>query len=104
MRRWIRAPSADNQIYVLLDGRVVTGQPTDSLQFTLNVERGEHTVAVVLRDATGKVACQSAGVTFFVRQTSVLSSRQPEQSRQPARDPAPATPLAGLHRRPRHGR
>jgi hypothetical protein len=82
-------PSADNQIFVLLDGRLVTGQPTDTLQFTLNVERGEHTVAVVLRDAAGKVACQSAGVTFFVRQTSVLSPANPNN---PANQPAIPAP------------
>ena len=84
------APSADYQIFVLLDGRVVPGQPTDSLQFTLNVERGEHNVAVVLRDATGKVACQSGGVTFFIQQTSVLAPNNPNNpANQPPGTPAP---------------
>lgn len=83
------SPSSDYQIFVLLDGRVVPGQPTDSLQFTLNVERGEHTVAVALRDAAGKVACQSAGVTFFVQQTSVLAPNNPNN---PGNQPVIPTP------------
>jgi hypothetical protein len=82
-------PSGDNQIFVMLDGRVVTGQPTDSLQFTLNVERGEHSVAVVMRDGSGKVVCQSAGVTFFVRQPSVLAPTNPNN---PANQPTIPTP------------
>jgi Domain of unknown function (DUF4124) len=70
-------PPPDDQIFVMLDGRVVSGQPTSGRQFTLNVERGEHNVAVVMRDASGKVTCQSAGVTFFVRQPSVLAPANP---------------------------
>ncbi|GAC1451420.1 MAG: hypothetical protein PVS2B3_00140 [Steroidobacteraceae bacterium] len=83
-------PGSDAQIFVLLDGRMVTGQPTDGLQFTLkDLERGEHNLSVVIRDAAGKVACQSGAVTFFVRQSSVLSPANPQN---PATQPPPIRP------------
>jgi hypothetical protein len=78
-------PGPDAQIFVMLDGRMVAGQPTEGLQFTLpNVDRGEHTVSIVIRDGAGKVACQSGGVTFFVREPSVLSPANPQN---PANQP-----------------
>jgi hypothetical protein len=83
-------PSPDAQVFVMLDGRMVAGQPTDGLQFTLKaVERGEHTVAIVIRDAAGKVACQSGGVTFFMRETSVFGAANPQS---PANQPPAIRP------------
>ncbi len=70
-------PGPDNPIYVVLDGRVVADQPTSGLQFTLGVERGEHSVAVLIRDANGRTVCQSAAVGFSVRQPSLLSPSNP---------------------------
>lgn len=84
------APNPDAQIFVMLDGRMVAGQPTDGLQFTLKgVERGEHNVSIVIRDAGGKVACQSGGVTFFMRETSVFGAANPQS---PANQPPAIRP------------
>lgn len=79
--------STDDQLFLMLDGRVVPGQPTAGQQFTLRVERGEHSLAVVIRDAAGKVACSSASVTFFVRQASLLAPANPLN---PANQPPPS--------------
>jgi uncharacterized protein DUF4124 len=82
--------SEDAQIFVMLDGRMVTGQPTDGVQFMLNnVDRGEHNVSIVIRDLAGKVACQSPSVTFFVRQPSVMAPANPLN---PANQPPPGQP------------
>ena len=84
-------PSADAQMFVMLDGAMVTGQPTSGGQFTLNnVERGEHNLSLVVRDAAGKVACQSGGVTFFVRQASLLNPTNPQNPANPANPSNPA--------------
>jgi hypothetical protein len=51
-----------------LDGKgVQTGASTSA---TLKVERGSHSLAVVVQDATGKALCTSPTVTFHVRQPS----------------------------------
>jgi hypothetical protein len=83
----------------MLDGVMVMGQPTTGAQFMLkNVDRGEHNVSIVMRNAAGKVACQSPAVTFFVRLPSVNApanplnpANQPPSTGQP---PAPGTPTA----------
>ena len=92
--------SEDAQMFVMLDGVMVTGQPTTGAQFMLkNVERGEHNLSIVLRNAAGKVACQSPAVTFFVRLPSVNAPANPNnpanQPPSPAgQPPAPGTPTA----------
>lgn len=81
-------PGEDTQIFVMLDGVMVTGQPTSGAQFTLkNVDRGEHNLSIVVRNAAGRVACQSPGVTIFVRQPSVMAPANPQN---PANQPPPA--------------
>jgi hypothetical protein len=90
--------SEDAQMFVMLDGVMVTGQPTTGAQFMLkNVERGEHNLSIVLRNAAGKVACQSPAVTFFVRLASVNAPANPNNpANQPpapsGQPPAPGTP------------
>jgi len=92
---------ADTPIFVMLDGRMVMDQPTDALQFTLKgLERGEHNLSIVVRDAAGKVACASPAVTFFVRLPTVLAPANPLNpgnqgpSSQPAPPPPPGSPPA----------
>jgi Domain of unknown function (DUF4124) len=88
-------PGEDAQMFVMLDGVMVTGQPTTGGQFTLNnVDRGEHNLSIVLRDAAGKVACQSGGVTFFVRQASLLNPTNPQNPANPS-NPANQPPPPG---------
>lgn len=85
---------ADTPIFVMLDGRMLTDQPTDALQFTLKgLERGEHNLSVVVRDAAGKVACASPAVTFFVRLPSVFAPANPQSpaNQAPTSQPPPPT-------------
>lgn len=88
----------DAQMFVMLDGVMVSGQPTSGARFTLkNVDRGEHNLSIVMRNAAGKVACQSPGVTFFVRQPSAMAPANPlNPANQPpspsGQPPGPVTP------------
>jgi hypothetical protein len=85
---------ADTPIFVMLDGRMLTDQPTDALQFTLKgLERGEHNLSIVVRDAGGKVACASPAVTFFVRLPSVFGAANPQS---PANQAPTSQPPTGI--------
>jgi Domain of unknown function (DUF4124) len=87
---------ADTPIFVMLDGRMLTDQPTDALQFTLKgLERGEHNLSVVVRDAGGKVACASPPVTFFVRLPSVFAPANPQSAANQAPTSQPPPPPTG---------
>lgn len=65
------ALSTNHRFDVILDGeRRQLG--SRALEFTLNeVYRGEHTLAILIVDASGREIKRSAPVTFYVRQTSV---------------------------------
>ena len=61
-----------NAIRVLLDGREF-GSPQHTSSFVLDgVERGEHTLQVLLMDASGNTTASSASVTFYMWQASAL--------------------------------
>jgi Domain of unknown function (DUF4124) len=69
---------AGDQIYVLLDGQELNGGAATGAQFTLSpVDRGEHTLQAVVKGSDGKVACQSASVTYNVHQPSIQSPVNP---------------------------
>jgi hypothetical protein len=57
-----------HQLTFSLDGKGVQTGPSTSA--TLKVERGSHSLAVVVQDSTGKAVCTSPAVTFHVRQPS----------------------------------
>jgi hypothetical protein len=57
-----------NQIWFLLDGSRVEGLSPTSTSATLdNLDRGQHTLAALVSDATGNTLITSAPVTFYVR-------------------------------------
>lgn len=57
-------------ISVTLDGRNVAAAASGG--FTVSpIDRGTHTAAAVVRDASGRTLCTAASVTFHVRQHSV---------------------------------
>ncbi len=65
-------------VLVTLDGAPVPGVPANGGQFTISpVDRGEHTIQVVVKDPTGVTLCSSSSVTFHVRQPSVQSPTNP---------------------------
>lgn len=64
--------AAGNAIRVLLDGRDF-GPLQHTRSFVLNgVERGEHTLQVLLLDASGNATASSGSVTFYLWQASAL--------------------------------
>jgi hypothetical protein len=65
-----------DQVTLSLDGLAIQGQ--GQLEARIQpAERGTHTAAVTIRDAAGKTLCQSADVTFHVRQASQLAPLNP---------------------------
>ena len=63
---------------VTLDGQRLPGVPASGGQFSISpIDRGTHSIQVVVQDAQGKSVCQSKSVTFHVQQTSLLSPSSP---------------------------
>jgi Domain of unknown function (DUF4124) len=63
---------------VTMDGQRVPGVPAGGGQFTISpVDRGTHTLQVVIQDEHGNPVCQSSSVTFHVHQPSLQAPLQP---------------------------
>jgi hypothetical protein len=63
---------------VTLDGSPVPGVPPSGGQFTISpVDRGTHTIQMVVKDSDGTTVCSSAPVTFYVRQPSLQAPTNP---------------------------
>jgi hypothetical protein len=63
---------------VTLDGQRVPGVPASGGQFTISpVDRGTHSIQMVIQDSTGATVCTSPAVTFHVHQPSLLSPTSP---------------------------
>jgi hypothetical protein len=61
-----------HRIVLTLDGKRLTNQPPTGRTFVLSaMERGTHSLTMVVEDNTGKAVCNSAPVQFHVRQPSV---------------------------------
>jgi hypothetical protein len=69
-----------HQVQVFLNGRAYEEWPSGSIYFALsNLYRGTYSLSARVVDAQGKVLCGSQGMTFHVRQPSLLSpGRQPK--------------------------
>jgi hypothetical protein len=60
-----------HRVAIALDGKRLTNQPTDVSEFVIsNIERGQHSVMVVVYDERGRPACTTSAVTFHVHQPS----------------------------------
>jgi hypothetical protein len=63
---------------VTLDGQRIPGVPANGGQFTISpVDRGTHSLQMVVQDPSGAPVCTSSTVTFHVRQPSLQSPTQP---------------------------
>ncbi len=63
---------------VTLDGQRVPGVPANGGQFTISpVDRGTHSIQMVVQDASGATVCTSPAVTFHVQQPSLQSPTRP---------------------------
>ncbi len=75
-----------DQVIVTLDGLRVPGVPQEGGGFTISpVDRGTHSMLLVVQDPAGKPMCQSGAVTFHVRQPSVLAPNNPNNPNRPHR-------------------
>lgn len=69
-----------DQVIVTLDGQRLPGVPADGGQFTISpIDRGTHSLQLVVQDGGGKSLCQSPPVTFHVHQPSLLNPQNPVQ-------------------------
>ena len=59
-------------VEILLDGTAIGSGSATSASVT-NVDRGSHTVAAVVKDASGKVVASAPGVAFHLKQASKLN-------------------------------
>jgi Domain of unknown function (DUF4124) len=67
-----------DSVVVTLDGQNVPGVPASGGQFLISpVDRGTHTMQMVVKDPTGATVCSSASVTFHVQQPSLQSPTRP---------------------------
>jgi hypothetical protein len=61
-----------DQVVVTLDGQRVPGVPANGGQFTISpVDRGTHSIQLVVQDSQGRAVCQSPSVTFHIHQASL---------------------------------
>ena len=70
------AMRSDDKVVLSFDGQQREPTSMDQSEFRIApIDRGTHTAAATVRDSSGKNLCQSAAVTFHVRQHSVLTPR-----------------------------
>jgi hypothetical protein len=71
-----------DQVYLTMDGQPLNrGAPTGAQFVITAVDRGTHTVQAIVRTSDGGLQCQTPGVTFNVRQPSVLAPQNPLRPR-----------------------
>lgn len=79
-----------DRVTLAMDGALVPGVSPTATSYTIaQIDRGSHSLMVSIVDANGRGLCQSPGVTFHVRQPSVLA---PIRRPAPAPRPRPNTP------------
>ena len=67
-----------DRIVLMFDGASMEAPSPGQLEFRIEpVERGTHTVALQVRDDAGRAVCQSAPVSFHLRQASELAPANP---------------------------
>jgi len=63
---------------VTMDGQQVPGVPANGGQFTISpVDRGTHSIQMIIQDSAGKTVCSSNAVTFHVHQPSIQAPLNP---------------------------
>ena len=64
----------DHRVQVILDGNVYAAWPERALTGKLEaIQRGTHTLRVLVLDAGKKAVCEGPAISFHVRQPSVLA-------------------------------
>lgn len=74
----VPAKRAGDHVTVSFDGSSLEPASPDQLSFRISpIERGTHTLTAMVSGPAGRVLCQSAPVTFHVRQPSVVAPANP---------------------------
>ena len=74
------AKRGSDRVVLSFDARAIEPASSEQQEFQITpIERGTHTVAATIRDAEGKNLCQSAAISFHVRQPSVLAPQNPNR-------------------------
>jgi hypothetical protein len=69
---------AGDKVVLVFDTASMEAPSPGQLEFHIEpVERGTHSLSLQVRDATGKVVCQSQAVNFHLRQASELAPLNP---------------------------
>jgi len=69
-----------DKVYLTMDGQPLNQGAATGAQYVLSpVDRGTHTIQAVVRNSDGGLMCQTPGVTFNVRQPSVLAPANPQR-------------------------
>jgi len=77
-------------LMIYLDGKMIEGLTGNKRELELKeVYRGDHTLQVEIRDASGNVIGKGSSVTFTVKQTSILNPNNPNVPPVPAPRPGP---------------
>ncbi len=65
---------SSDKLVLSFDGQPIEATSPDQREFRISpIDRGTHTVVATVRDSTGRDLCQSAQVSFHVRQPSALN-------------------------------
>lgn len=68
-----------HRLALYLDGALVQGFPQQGMEYSLtNVERGSHSLQLLVVDSQGRQVISSAAVQFHVTQPSVLNPNRPQ--------------------------
>jgi hypothetical protein len=69
-------------VALAIDGKRLTGLPTTGTEFVLsNLERGSHSLLLVVEDSEHQPVCTGNAVTFHVRQPSVQAPNRANRPR-----------------------
>lgn len=81
--------AAGHRTWFVLNGQRLDGPAPQATSATINADRGTHTIAIEVADASGSVVASSAPVTFHVRQNSIAQPPVGPNLRPPTPVPLP---------------
>jgi hypothetical protein len=84
----IRLPQVNpgDRVVLMLDGAVLAGAADAGGNFTITqIDRGSHTLAAQVLNASGQVVCEAPSITFYVHQANLNSPANEQQQTNPNR-------------------
>ncbi|MBS0366077.1 MAG: DUF4124 domain-containing protein [Proteobacteria bacterium] len=79
---------AGDQVFLSMDGQALNGGAPTGTSFSISpVDRGTHTLQVLVRGSDGSLLCQGPSVTVHVHQVSVNNPANPQHQAPPPPQP-----------------